>query len=168
MTINCDSYESVMSLVKLPKMSDEEIEELVSKQYMCRIAFNGGDYPYLAPFRYVRMNDTLYFHFTDYGKKMRLLEQDNRACVQLETYQPDLSQYNFISYRGHLEKVEDKKEREKAIKQFRETGRKGISPKFLAAHGFNPEEGWSVFMEDDLVIIKLVDIVERVGLKSPD
>jgi len=157
-----------MSPFKLPKMSDSEIDALVSKQNMCRIAFNGDNYPYLAPFRYVRINGTLYFHFTDYGKKMRLIEQDDRACVQIETYIPNLSQYNFISYRGHLKKVDDNDEREKAIKQFRETGKKGISPKFLAAHGFNPEEGWDAFKGDDLVILKLVDIVERVGLKSPD
>ena len=157
-----------MSPFKLPKMSDNDMDELVSKQNMCRIAFNGGDYPYLAPFRYVRIDGTLYFHFTDYGKKMRLIEQDDRACVQIETYQPDLSQYNFISYRGHLKKVDDDEEREKAIKQFRETGKNGISPKFLAAHGFNPEDGWDAFRGDGLVILKLVDIVERVGLKSPD
>lgn len=157
-----------MSPFKLPKMSDSEIDALVSKQNMCRIAFNGDNYPYLAPFRYVRINGTLYFHFTDYGKKMRLIEKDDRACVQIETYIPNLSQYNFISYRGHLKKVDDNDEREKAIKQFRETGKKGISPKFLAAHGFNPEEGWDAFKGDDLVILKLVDIVERVGLKSPD
>lgn len=157
-----------MSPFKLPKMSDSEIDALVSKQNICRIAFNGDNYPYLAPFRYVRINGTLYFHFTDYGKKMRLIEQDDRACVQIETYIPNLSQYNFISYRGHLKKVDDNDEREKAIKQFRETGKKGISPKFLAAHGFNPEEGWDAFKGDDLVILKLVDIVERVGLKSPD
>ena len=72
---------------------------------------------------------------------MRLIDKDDRACVQIETYQPDLSQYNFISYRGHLKKVDDDEERKKAIKQFRETGKNGISPKFLAAHGFNPKEG---------------------------
>ena len=157
-----------MSPFKLPKMSDKEIDELVSKQNMCRIAFKGDNYPYLAPFRYVRIDGTLYFHFTDYGKKMKLIDQDDRACVQIETYQPDLSQYNFISYRGHLKKVDEDEERKKAIKQFRETGKNGISPKFLAAHGFNPKEGWDDFYGDDLVIIKLVDIVERVGLKSPD
>ena len=168
MTINYAYHETDMSPFKLPKMSSSEIDELVSKQNMCRIAFNGDDYPYLAPFRYVRIGGTLYFHFTDYGKKMRLIEQDDRACVQIETYQPDLSQYNFISYRGHLKKVEDDKEREKAIILFRETGKNSISQKFLAAHGFNPDDGWDVFKGDDLVILKLVDIVEKVGLKSPD
>ena len=156
-----------MSLVKLPRMSSEEVETLLKNQFMCRIAFNGGDYPYLAPFRYVRIADVLYFHFTDYGKKMRLIEQDNRACVQIESYTPDLSEYNFVSLRGHLVKVEDPDEVKRAVRLFAETGKNSISPKFLAAHGFDPGAGWDIF-KGDLIIIKLVDIVEKVGLKSPD
>jgi nitroimidazol reductase NimA-like FMN-containing flavoprotein (pyridoxamine 5'-phosphate oxidase superfamily) len=156
-----------MGLVKLPWMSDDEIEELVSKQCICRIAFNGADYPYLVPFRYVRDGNILYFHFTDYGKKMKLLEQDDKVCVQIETYLSDLSKYNFISYRGRLKKVENRDEHLKVVKLFKETGKEGISKKFLAAHGFNPEDGWDSFEGDDLVIMKLVDIVERVGLRSP-
>lgn len=134
---------------------------------MCRIAFKGGDYPYLAPFRYVVIDGVLYFHFTDYGKKMRLLERDGRACVQIESYQPDLSEYSFVSYRGKLERVTEPSERERAIRLFAETGRK-ISPMFLAAHGFDPRDGWGAFKPtEDLVIVKLVDVVEKVGLKSP-
>lgn len=157
-----------MSLVKLPKMSQEEIESLLNNQYMSRIAFSGDGYPYLAPFRYIRINGALYFHFTDYGKKMRLLEKDDRVCVQIESYVPDLSEYNFVSLRGRLAPVSDPEEMKKAVSLFAETGKKNISPNFLAAHGFNPGEGWEAFNEGSLVIFKLVDIVESVGLKSPD
>ncbi|MBD3207043.1 pyridoxamine 5'-phosphate oxidase family protein [Candidatus Bathyarchaeota archaeon] len=157
-----------MSLFKLPWMSDDEINDLEEQQMMCRIAFKGGDYPYLAPFRYIKMNDTLYFHFTDYGKKMRFLSNDERACIQIESYKPDLSDYKFVSYRGRLHRVKEEDERRKAIALFRETGEKELSTKFLAAHGFDPEKGWDQFSEEkDLVIVKLVDISERVGLKSP-
>ena len=166
-TINIDNHEDSMSPYKLPWMSKDEINTLVSTQYMCRIAFNGEDYPYLAPFRYIQINGVLYFHFTDYGKKMKLLKQDNRACVQIEKYTPDLSSYQFVSYRGHLVKLEDSIEQAKAVKLFRETGEKTVSPVFLAAHGFDPVEGWAAFTGDKLVIMKLVNIVERIGLKSP-
>lgn len=156
-----------MSLVKLPSMSDVEIEKLLDSQYMCRIAFNSVEYPYLAPFRYIRMNGEMYFHFTDYGKKMKLIEKDNKVCVQIEYYKPDLSTYSFISLRGQLKKVENKSELNEAINRFIETGREKLSPNFLAAHGFNPDEGWNAFEGKDLVIVKLVDVVEKVGLKSP-
>ena len=157
-----------MKPVKLPWMADAETERLVEEQILCRIAFRGAEYPYLAPFRYVVMNDALYFHFTDYGKKMRLLNKDGRACVQIESYEPDFSEYSFVSYRGRLERVTDDVEREEAIRLFAETGEKRLSTKFLAAHGIEPGEGWGGFTpEKHLVIVKLVDIVERVGLKNP-
>jgi nitroimidazol reductase NimA-like FMN-containing flavoprotein (pyridoxamine 5'-phosphate oxidase superfamily) len=156
-----------MSIVKLPWMSGEEVDALIGTQIMCRIAFNRDEYPYLAPFRYVSMGGTLYFHFTDYGKKMRLLKQDARCCVQIERYAPDLSSYSFVSLRGRLEDVTDPKEMKKAVGLFRESG-KTLSTRFLAAHGLDPRDGWGAFTSDkDLVIVKLVDVVEKVGLKNP-
>jgi nitroimidazol reductase NimA-like FMN-containing flavoprotein (pyridoxamine 5'-phosphate oxidase superfamily) len=157
-----------MCPVKLPKMSHEEVQQLLGDQFICRIAFNGGEYPYLAPFRYIMIDGVLYFHFTDYGKKMDLLEQNNRVCVQIESYLPDLSDYNFVSLRGRLVKVTDPMEYKQAVGVFSETGSNAISTNFLAAHGFNPADGWKALTGEDLVIMKLVDIVERVGLKSPD
>jgi nitroimidazol reductase NimA-like FMN-containing flavoprotein (pyridoxamine 5'-phosphate oxidase superfamily) len=149
-------------------MTDVEVTRLLEEQMLCRIAFKGDNHPYLAPFRYVVMDGVLYFHFTDYGKKMRLLETDSRACVQIESYKPDLSEYNFVSYRGRLEKVTDPEEQNMAIRLFAETGKKRLSTKFLAAHGIDPEDGWDEFSPDQqFVIVKLVDIVERVGLKNP-
>jgi hypothetical protein len=50
-------------------MSEEEIDELLSEQTLCRIAFGGKNAPYIAPFQYVLIDGQLYFHFTDYGKK---------------------------------------------------------------------------------------------------
>jgi len=156
-----------MSVVKLPWMSDEEVNALIGTQIICRIAFKGDEYPYLAPFRYVSMGGVLYFHFTEYGKKMRLLKQDSRCCIQIERYAPDLSSYSFVSIRGRLEEVTDPQERKRALGLFRETG-KTLSTRFLAAHGLDPDKGWGAFAADkDLVILKLVDIVEKVGLKNP-
>jgi len=77
-------------------MEKLEIEKLLREQMVCRIAFKGNEYPYMAPFQYVAMDGFLYFHFTDYGKKMRLLEKDKRVCVEIEKYRPDLSEYNFV------------------------------------------------------------------------
>jgi nitroimidazol reductase NimA-like FMN-containing flavoprotein (pyridoxamine 5'-phosphate oxidase superfamily) len=157
-----------MSVVKLPKMTDKEIEDLIEEQKLCRIAFKARKYPYMAPFRYVTLNGVLYFHFTDYGKKMRLISKDNRVCVEVESYSHDLSEYNFVVMRGELEVVSDEKERDKAILKMAEEGRRNLSENFLAAHGFEKEEGWSGFTPDKkMVIVKLKDISEIVALKSP-
>lgn len=155
-------------VVKLPKMEKLESEKLVREQMICRIAFKGNKYPYMAPFQYVLIKGTLYFHFTDYGRKMRLLEKDKRVCVEIERYLPDLSEYSFVVLRGSLEVVTDPRERAEAIERMAEDGRQKLSENFLAAHGFKKEEGWSSFTpEKPMVILKLGEIAEETALESP-
>ncbi len=157
-----------MTTLKLPRMDKTEIEKLIREQILCRIAFKGERYPYMAPFQYVSVDGSLYFHFTDYGKKMKLLERDKRVCVEIEKYQPDLSKYSFVVFRGTLKIVTDPLERAKVIKTMAEEGKQKLSPNFLAAHGFTREEGWSAFTpEKPLVIVKLENITQEIGLKSP-
>jgi len=149
-------------------MDKREIEKLIREQMLCRIAFKGDKYPYMAPFQYVLMHGSIYFHFTDYGRKMRLLEKDKRVCVEIETYKPDLSEYNFVVMRGTLKVVTDPQERATVIRRMAEEGKQRLSPNFLAAHGFKKEEGWSsITPEKPLVIVKLENIAQEIGLKSP-
>ena len=149
-------------------MEKREIEKLIREQMLCRIAFKGNKYPYMAPFQYVFMNGSLYFHFTDYGRKMRLLERDKRVCVEIERYRTDLSEYSFVVLRGTLKVVTDPQERAKVIERMAEEGKQKLSRNFLVAHGFKKEEGWSSFNpEKPLVIVKLEEIAEEIGLKSP-
>jgi len=158
----------ILTIVKLPKMEKHEIKKLIQEQMLCRIAFKGNEYPYMAPFQYVYMNETLYFHFTDYGRKMKLLKKDNRVCVEIEKIQTDLSEYNFVVLRGTLKVVANPQERTKVIKKMAEEGKQKLSKNFLAAHGFKKEEGWSSFTpEKPMVIVKLEEITEEIGLKSP-
>jgi nitroimidazol reductase NimA-like FMN-containing flavoprotein (pyridoxamine 5'-phosphate oxidase superfamily) len=150
-------------------MEKFEIEKLLQEQMLCRIAFKGDKYPYMAPFQYVLMDGFLYFHFTDYGKKMRLLEKDKRVCVEIEKYRPDLSEYNFVVFRGELRLVTDPQERAEVINRIAEEGKQKLSTNFLAAHGFEKEEGWSSFTPDKpVMIVKLETVTEKIGLKSPE
>ena len=155
-------------VVRLPNMEKRETERLIREQLICRIAFNGDKYPYMAPFQYAFINGTLYFHFTNYGKKVRLLEKDKRVCVEIETYLPDLSEYSFVVLRGTLRVVTDPKERAEAIERLAEQGIQRLSENFLPAHGFKKEGGWSSFTpEKPIVILKLEEIAEEIALKSP-
>ena len=157
-----------LTIVRLPKMEKHEIEKLIREQMLCRIAFKGDDYPYMAPFQYVYTDGCLYCHFTDYGRKMRLLERDKRVCIEIEKYRPDLSEYSFVVLRGTLKVVKNPQERAKVIKRMAEEGKQKLSTNFLAAHGFKKEEGWSSLTpEKPLVIVKLEEIAEEIGLKSP-
>lgn len=157
-----------MTLVKLPKMEKHEMNQLIRVQMLCRIAFKGDEYPYMAPFQYVLMNGSIYFHFANYGKKMRLLEKDKRVCVEIEEYRQDLSEYSFVVLRGTLKVVNDPYERATIIRRMAKEGEQKLSPNFLAAHGFKKEEGWSSLApEKPLIIVKLENVTQEIGLKSP-
>jgi uncharacterized protein len=152
----------------MPKMKENEIEQLISEQFLCRVAFRGDFQPYIAPFQYVAINGTLYFHFTDYGKKMSFFKQENPVCVEIERYTPNLSDYQFVVLTGKLRLVEDRKERKMAIKKMAEAGKQRLSPNFLVAHGFSQGSDWDDFSDKKpILIIKLDDVTEKTGLKSP-
>jgi uncharacterized protein len=159
---------SELTKVKMPKMEENEIEQLVSEQFLCRIAFRGDFQPYIAPFQYVVLDGALYFHFTDYGKKMSFFKQETPVCVEIERYTPNLSEYQFVVLTGKLRLVEDPEERKMAIEKMAEAGKQRLSPNFLVAHGFSQGSDWGAFSEDKpILIIKLNEVTEKTGLKSP-
>jgi nitroimidazol reductase NimA-like FMN-containing flavoprotein (pyridoxamine 5'-phosphate oxidase superfamily) len=152
----------------MPKMNEKEIEKLISEQFLCRIAFKGGAQPYIAPFQYVVVDGSLYFHFTDYGKKMSFFKQGTPVCVEIERYTSNLSEYEFVVLSGNLKLVENHEERKKAIMKMAEVGKHQLSPNFLVAHGFPQGSDWGEFTDDQpILILKLDDVREKTGLKSP-
>jgi nitroimidazol reductase NimA-like FMN-containing flavoprotein (pyridoxamine 5'-phosphate oxidase superfamily) len=156
-----------LNVVKLPPMGKHEIDDLIERQTICRIAFKGESYPYIAPFQYATIGGTLYFHFTNYGEKMRMLETDRRVCVEIEEYEPDMSKYRFVALRGELKVVTDSQERAEAINRLMNQGRRKLSKALLAAHGFDKGEDWSSLdPKKPLVIVKLEEATDRTGLKN--
>jgi len=158
---------SEMTKVEMPKMKENEIEELIEEQLLCRIAFKGDLQPYIAPFQYAYVNGILYFHFTDYGKKMSFFKQETPVCVEIERYTPNLSEYGFVVLTGKLRLVEDHEERKRAIEKMAEGGKQKLSANFLLAHGFSQGSDWTDFTADKpILIIKLDEVTEKIGLKS--
>lgn len=154
--------------VKMPKMKENEVEQLIREQFLCRIAFKGDLHPYIAPFQYAYVKGSLYFHFTDYGKKMSFLKQEPTVCVEIERYTSNLSEYGFVVLTGKLRIVENREERKNAIEKMAESGEQKISKNFLLAHGFSMGSDWSDFTVDKpILIIKLDEVTEKTGLKSP-
>ena len=156
-----------MRQTKMPRMSDAEIDDLLRQQFLCRIAFKGDMHPYIAPFQYVFLDGNLYFHFTDYGKKMGFFKERTTVCVEIERYTPNLSKYQFVVLTGKLKLVENHEERKKAIEKMAEIGKNRLSPNFLIAHGFSQGSDWDAFTADKpILIIKLDEVTEKTGLKS--
>ena len=155
-----------MTIVKLPKMDDKEIRAAIKSNHLCRIAFIEGEFPYISPFQYVNLKDTLYFHFTDYGKKKEILKENHNVCVSIEKFENDLSSYYFISMQGKLKLVEDEKLKPEIGRKLVKEARENFSTTFLRAHGFEKDKGWDHFTFEDQIFYKLERIGVPIALKS--
>ncbi len=154
----------------MPEMTPREVEGLLQNNFLCRIAFKSGEdsHPYISPFIYVYLHRTMYFFFTDYGKKMSFLKKDAAVCVEVDSTTPDLGNSRFISLRGTLQVVTVQVERSRAIEEIRILAKeRKLSPNFLIALGLQGDAGWGAFSPDaPVIVVKLANIVEQVGLKT--
>jgi nitroimidazol reductase NimA-like FMN-containing flavoprotein (pyridoxamine 5'-phosphate oxidase superfamily) len=157
-----------MEIVKMPNMEKQEYDRLIQEQYIARIVFKGEKYPYIAPFLYVFDGKYLYFLSTRYGKKIEYFRQNPYVTVEIERYDPDLSNYAFVSLSGHLVEVIDemsKKEvREHFIRLIRE---KNLSEKIMIALGHSSQDPTEALVREERnVIWKLTDVRKITGLKN--
>ena len=155
-----------MTVIKLPEMSEAEIKAALRKERLCRIAFIEGEFPYISPFQYVILNDILYFHFTDYGKKKEILKKNRNVCVSIEHFEHDLSEYYFISIQGRLVLVEDVEEKGLVIQKMLLEAENHFSTDFITAHGFEKDKGWKSLKNKNFLIYKLSQVGDPIGLKS--
>lgn len=157
-----------MEIVKIPKMEKREYDQLIQEEYISRIAFKGEKYPYIAPFLYVFDGNRIYFLPTKYGKKIEYFQQNPYVSVEVEKYDPDLSNYVFVTLFGRLVEVKDnikkKAVREKFIRMIKD---KNLSKNVMTALGYLPENPLEIIVGEERTLIwKLADVKNIIGFKS--
>jgi hypothetical protein len=157
-----------MEIVKIPRMEKQDYDRLIEQGYVCRIAFQGEKYPYIAPFLYVFDGRFLYFLSTKYGKKIEYFRKSPYVAVEIEKYTKDLSSYTFVSLQGYLEEVTDSIEkkivREEFVTLIKE---KKLSSKILAALGHSPQDPpEAIALEERSLVWKLIGVKDLVALKN--
>jgi uncharacterized protein len=158
-----------MNITKIPSMGKEEYDELIKQNYISRIAFKGGNYPYIIPFMYIFDGESLYFLSTKYGKKIGEIKRNPNVAVEIEKYAEDMSDYKFVTLQGCIVEVEDdsdkKKIKEMFIKMIKD---RNLSNKALATIGHSPDESIPLILEENRTLVwKLMDIKQIVALKNP-
>ena len=157
-----------MEIVKIPRMDKEEYDRLIAEGYLCRIAFQGDKYPYIAPFLYVFDGRFLYFLSTKYGKKIDYFRKSPYVSVEVERYSSDLSYYTFVTMQGRLEEVEDSIEKKLIRERFVEliVGRH-LSSNILAALGHSPQDPpEAIAREERSLVWRLTGVKDLVALKN--
>ncbi|KAF5036677.1 Pyridoxamine 5'-phosphate oxidase [anaerobic digester metagenome] len=157
-----------MEIVKIPRMEKGEYDRLIEEGYVCRIAFQGEKYPYIAPFLYVFDGRFLYFLSTKYGKKLEYFRKSPYVSVEVERYSSDLSNYTFVTMQGRLEEVEDSIDKKLVRERFVEliVGRH-LSSNILAALGHSPQDPpEAIAREERSLVWRLTGVKDLVALKN--
>jgi hypothetical protein len=157
-----------MDIIKIPHMEKGEYNNLIEEGYICRIAFQGEKYPYMAPFLYVFDGRFLYFLSTKYGRKNDLYRLNPYVCVEVERYSSDLSSYNFVTMQGYLVQEADSITKKQIRGMFVDMiTKKQLSTNILAALGHDPSDSLeSIATEERSNIWKLTGVTDIVALKN--
>ena len=135
------------------KITDPEvIEEILHQSQVCRIALHDGEYPYIVPFNYGYHDRTLYFHSAASGKKINLIQKNNKACFEIE-YDCQIIQHEeackwTAKYRsvigfGKIEFITDPEEKKKGL------------DKIMLHYGRSAVNVYNEKNVEDIVILKL-------------
>jgi len=64
--------------------SISEIENLIEKADICRLALCDNNMPYIVPLCFGYKDKTLYFHCAHEGKKIDIIKKNNNVCFEIE------------------------------------------------------------------------------------
>lgn len=134
---------------------------------MSRIAFK-GEYPYIAPFLYVFQDETIYFLSTKYGKKIRRLKANPLVAVEIEDYNEDLSNYQFVTLQGQIIEEESPQKQKEVRKLFADLIKsRNLSRNILAALGHSPNDELACLVEKECSFVwKLVNVKNIIGVRN--
>jgi nitroimidazol reductase NimA-like FMN-containing flavoprotein (pyridoxamine 5'-phosphate oxidase superfamily) len=60
------------------------INKILTESHICRLGLNDVEYPYILPMNYGYQDHCLYFHCAVAGKKIDLIEKNNKASFEIE------------------------------------------------------------------------------------
>ena len=63
----------------------KQVEAILNKAKVCRIALCDGEVPYIVPVSFGYRDGCLYFHSAPQGRKLELMRKNNRVCFEVET-----------------------------------------------------------------------------------
>ncbi|MGM0428212.1 MAG: pyridoxamine 5'-phosphate oxidase family protein [Thermodesulfobacteriota bacterium] len=101
-----------------------EIEAILDKAQVCRLALSDDNRPYMVPLNFGYKDNCLYFHTGRTGKKIDILKRNNSVCFQVdvdlevvESDNPCDWNMNYRSVIGHGRAVflEDPAEKKHAL-----------------------------------------------------
>lgn len=153
-------------IVRLPALTDDEVEGLLASQKICRMALNDDPQPYIIALDYLYLDGKLYFHLADYGRKMDLIKRDPHVSVEIDNFCNGTGDFATITLMGQIKKVTGKAEKTAAAKALIDSvkprgGRKNVA----ARHGFESLTVEAITSPPSTLY--RLEVCDYVALKSP-
>jgi uncharacterized protein len=101
-----------------------EIEAILKKADICRLAMTDGAAPYIVPLNFGYRDRALYFHTGHAGKKIDILKKNNTVCFEVDVDAELISadtacgygmKYRSVVGAGRAEFVEDREAKRNAL-----------------------------------------------------
>ncbi len=137
-------------------LANEEIEDVLKRQFVCRIGCHADDKTYVVPISYAYDGKYIYCH-TQEGMKTKMMRQNPNVCVEVDTLENMATWKSVIAW-GEFEDVMDNEERAKALKVLLSR----VYP-FMSSKKMQLGEQWP-FAPDNVNEIK--GVVFRIVLKE--
>lgn len=102
----------------------KEIESIINRCDVCRIAISENESPYIVPVCFGYDDNYLYFHSTADSKKIDMIRKNNRICFEFDIYEDLIKSKNpcdwdvkYCSVIGHGKAffIEEPEEKRKAL-----------------------------------------------------
>jgi len=90
------------------EMTLEEIEQFILNARVGRLGLSSPDGPYIVPLGYVYAEGKVFFHTCNKGLKMKLLEDNNTVCFEVDESLSDASMYKSVIVFGKAKIIDDK------------------------------------------------------------
>jgi nitroimidazol reductase NimA-like FMN-containing flavoprotein (pyridoxamine 5'-phosphate oxidase superfamily) len=138
-----------------------EIESIIERATVCRVAFSENDVPYIVPVNFGYRDDRLYFHSAPEGKKIEILKHNNQVCFEIDIDHEVLEsgspcdwgmRYRSVIGFGTAFFVEDPEEKRRALD-------------IIVQHYSGKSSEYPQSAIDDVAIVK-VEIQSMTGKKS--
>jgi len=104
--------------------SSEEIQSIICRSVVCRLAMVDGNQPYVVPLCFGFEDNCLYFHCAKQGKKIDILNKNNNVCFEFDIDQEVIPADKACSFGikylsvigfGKASFIDDEKEKQKAL-----------------------------------------------------
>ena len=100
------------------------INEILTQSLICRIALFDEEYPYIVPMNYGYKENILYFHCAIKGKKIDLINKNNKVGFEIENFHKLIkkekscdwtTKYRSIMGTGTIKIITDLEEKRKGL-----------------------------------------------------